>query len=467
MVDDRITQFGVDLRRKAAWVQSGWTYRVVPAKADKGRREELKRLRSGHPNRTSGILDLTRVRCEVHPQQEWRQIFHESWRLMRDHFWTEDMSGVDWDAAKIQYGALLDRISSRAELSDLIWTLQGELGTSHAYEMGGDHQRGPYLNMGVLAADYVWDDRGGWRITHICRGDPGQRGRTSPLLEPGVSARVGERITRIDGIDLTPHLTVSQRLVHRAEQDVAFTLVNDKDEAREVTIRPLRDDRDARYRDWVRQNREAVHQASEGRCGYVHVPDMGPTGYAEFHRDFMVEHAREALIVDVRFNRGGHVSQLILEKVARKPIGWSVSRWGTARPYPGHSIRGPRICLTNEMAGSDGDIFSHNWKQLHLGPLLGQRTWGGVIGIWPRHLLVDKGITTQPEFSNWFNDVGWQVENQGTEPTIDVAIRPQDYSEGLDPQLSEGIAWITQALDENPSPIPDFGPRPYLGRSNK
>ena len=189
---------------------------------------------------------------------------------------------------------------------------------------------------------------------------------------------------------------------------------------------------------------------------------MGAFGYSEFHRYYMSESEREGLIVDVRFNGGGNVSQLLLEKLARRRLGYKKPRYGTASAYPAFSVLGPMVALTNEFAGSDGDIFSHAFKLLGLGPLIGLRTWGGVIGIWPRYSLVDGTLTTQPEFSSWFEDVGWSVENYGTDPDIEVEIKPQDYASGKDPQLERGLKEILQLLADNPPKIPDFGARPNL-----
>src|SRR5207302_966170 len=203
---------------------------------------------------------------------------------------------------------------------------------------------------------------------------------------------------------------------------------------RTVVVSTLRDDRPARYREWVSANRARVHEATGGRVGYVHVPDMGARGYAEFHRSYLAEVEHEALIVDVRFNGGGHVSQLVLEKLARRRIGYDVSRWGEPEPYPADSPSGPLVAVTNEHAGSDGDIFTHCFKLLGLGPVVGKRTWGGVIGISPRHALVDGSLTTQPEYAFWFSDVGWSVENYGADPDFEVDIRPQDHVAGADPQ---------------------------------
>jgi len=226
----------------------------------------------------------------------------------------------------------------------------------------------------------------------------------------------------------------------------------------------MRSEAPIRYRAWVNHNRSAVHEATEGQIGYLHVPDMGARGYAEFHRGYLAEVDRGGLIVDVRYNGGGHVSQLLLEKLARRRLGYDLSRWGGMDSYPANSVAGPIVVLTNEHAGSDGDIFCHGFKMLKLGPLIGKRTWGGVVGIFPRHSLVDGTTTTQPEFSFWFNDVGWNIENYGTEPDIEVDITPQDYAKGHDPQLDKSIEEALRLLNENPIVKPDLGERPNRAR---
>jgi tricorn protease len=229
-----------------------------------------------------------------------------------------------------------------------------------------------------------------------------------------------------------------------------------------VLVHTLRDERMLRYRAWVEANRKHVHESTNGRIGYLHIPDMGPWGFSEFHRGFLSEFNREGLVVDVRYNRGGHVSPLLLEKLVRKRIGYDVSRYGPPMPYPPESVGGPLVALTNQFAGSDGDIFSHAFKLLGLGPLVGKRTWGGVIGINPYHHLVDGTVTTQPEFSFWFTDVGWQVENYGTDPDYDVDIAPHDSQNARDPQMEKALELITGMQTKSPHGKPHFDPRPRL-----
>ncbi len=414
------------------------------------------------PGRKSGWVDLRRLRVSVNPPSEWRQMYRHAWRLQRDHFWTPDMAQVDWREVYERYHPLLGRVGTRSEFSDLMWEMQGELGTSHAYELGGDYPKPPNYRIGGLGAELVWDGTSDlWKIERIYRGDPAIAEESSPLLRPGVNAREGETLIAIDGCRPSEQVTPAELLVNKAGTVVALTLADEEGrKPRTVQLRTLKDQEPLWYREWVEQNRRLVHERTEGRAGYIHIPDMSGRGFAEFHRLFLQEVDRQGLVVDVRFNRGGMVSALLLEKLARRRLAYVKTRWFGAMPWPTHAPPGPTAILTNEWAASDGDIFSHSAKLLGLGPLIGKRTWGGVIGISPRDLLVDRGITTQPEFSFWFLDVGWGVENYGTEPDIEVEVAPQDYAAKRDPQLDRGIAEVERLIQERPAPQPDFAPPP-------
>lgn len=478
-----VSGFALSRDGKHLLYRSGSRLRVVPA----GRKPPAK----GSGSRETGWLDLGRIRLLVEPSREWPQMFREAWRLQRDQFWTENMAGLDWEAVYRRYEPLLARVASRTEFSDLMWEMQGELGTSHAYEYGGDHRPSPPVSLGHLVADWRWDDEAaGWRLEDFVRGDAWSERASSPFARAGVDVQVGDVLRSVDGRPLDERTPPAARLVDLAGRDVLLGFAPRPEEApngadadadagaparagaeetsagdegrplRLVTVRTLGQDRRARYRAWVEGNRRRVHEASEGRVGYVHVPDMGTAGYAEFHRGYLAEVDRPGLIVDVRFNGGGHVSSLILEKLARRRLGYDVQRWGEPIPYPRESVMGPLVALTNESAGSDGDMFSHAFKLMELGPLIGRRTWGGVVGIWPRERLADGGVTTQPEYSIWFDDVGWGLENFGTEPDIEVEIRPQDHVAGRDPQLERGIREALERLAADPPRLPRFSPPP-------
>jgi tricorn protease len=460
-----IADFAVDPTGRALVCRMGWRWRVLAA----GKKPAPDGGEA--PGRASGFVDLGRVKVSVEPAREWRQMFQEAWRLQREQFWVENMSGVDWREVRERYAPLVERIATRSEFGDLMWEVQGELGTSHAYEFGGDYRPAPDYRQGFLGADLAHDaERGGYTLLRLISGDPWEPALTSPLREPGLGIEIGDRILSINGVALGPRLTPAERLVNHAEQRVALGVQRGDGELRQVSVRVLADERPARYRDWVEENRRRVHAATEGRVGYLHIPDMQGNGYAEFHRGYVTEYGRDGLIVDVRFNGGGHVSGLLLEKLARRRIGASTSRWNGSRHFPLEATSGRLVALTNQFAGSDGDIFSHSFKLLGLGPLVGKRTWGGVIGIWPRHRLADGTITTQPEFSFWFQDVGWRVENYGTDPHVDVENAPQDYAAGADRQLERAIELALGRLSEEPLvPVaeterPRLTPSPLPGR---
>lgn len=451
----RMTSFTLSHDLKTLLLRSRQTLRVAKA----GEKIDEKKA---EPGRESGVVDLNRIPLSVDRGAEWAQMLREAWRLMRENFWTENMSEVDWDAIYHRYQNLLPRVATRSEFSDLVWEMQGELGTSHAYEMGGDYRPEPAHRIGHLAADLSWDaEAGGYRIRHVVRGAQWQEGEGSPLAAPGVGLHPGDLILAVDGRPLGPDLPPAGRLIDRGGQPVALTVCREGEEGPQVVVvKALDSETPARYREWVSENRRRVHEASGERLGYVHVPDMGPRGYAEFFRSYLSESHADGLIVDVRFNSGGHVSQLILELLGRKRLGYDIPRWGIPIPYPEESVLGPIVALTNEHAGSDGDIFSHAFKMMRLGPLIGTRTWGGVIGISPRVRLVDGSVVTQPEYAFWFHDVGFGVENYGTDPDIWVDIPPGEMAPGGDAQLERAIEEGMNLLASTSPRLPDFGPRP-------
>jgi tricorn protease len=453
-----VWDFAVARNHKTLAYQSFNRLRVMPS-GDKPNGDDAASTRK------SGWINLGRVRISVLPGLEWRQMFREAWRLQRDQFWTPDMSQVDWVGVHDRYLPLVDRVSSRAEFSDLMWEMQGELGTSHAYEFGGDYRIQPVYFQGFLGADFTYNETvNAWEISHIYSGDGWNEGEDSPLNQPGVNLAVGDKIATVNGRRLNRFTPPGAALVNQAGSEVTLGVYpanGEESQARSVTVKTLGSDMMPRYREWVETNRSRVHAATDGRIGYLHIPDMGGWGYAEFHRGFLAEVDRQGLLVDLRFNRGGHVSALLLQKLARRRLGYDTTRWSSEPyPYPPESVLGPMVALTNEYAGSDGDIFSHGFKMMKLGKLIGKRTWGGVIGIWPRHLLVDGTLTTQPEFSFWFQDVGWGVENYGTDPDIEVDIRPQDYQAGTDPQLERAIVELLSELAAQPPSLPDFSQKP-------
>jgi tricorn protease len=406
-------------------------------------------------------VDLSRITLEVDPPAEWRQMVAETGRLMRDHFWVEDMGGLDWQAAWSKHLPTIDRVATRDDLSDVLWEVNGETGASHAYEMPPAPKQNPLLRPAFLGADLTRDSDGRWVVTRVLPGDNSARDARSPLTAPGVDVRTGDVLLAVNGVPVGS-AGVAPMLLGTANKPVELRVARGGDE-RSVVVVPLGSDAELRYLDWVASRRMLVHEATAGRVGYVHVPDMMSTGWAAFHRDLRAEMDRDALIVDTRDNGGGHTSQLVIEKLSRRIIGYDVARYAQDSSYPESAPHGPLVSVANEWAGSDGDIVNAAFKALGLGPVIGTRTWGGVVGIDGRYSLVDGTGVTQPRYSFWFEKFGWAVENHGVDPDHVVEFPPHAWGAGEDPQLAAAIAHITAELAARPAPAkPDVATRPSL-----
>ncbi|GAA1005695.1 S41 family peptidase [Streptomyces thermogriseus] len=398
-------------------------------------------------------VDLGRIRQTVEPAAEWRQMYEETGRIMRDHFWRSDMGGVDWDGVLERYRPVLDRIATHDDLVDLLWEVHGELGTSHAYVVPVGHDRGP--RQGLLGADISRHEDGSWRIDRILPSETSDPDARSPLAAPGVAVRAGDAIVAVGGRPVDPVTGPGPLLVGTAGKPVELTISPAGGGGlRHAVVIPIADEEPLRYHAWVADRRAWVHEKSGGRLGYLHVPDMQAPGWAQIHRDLRVEVAREGLIVDVRENRGGHTSQLVVEKLARRIVGWDLPRGMKPDSYPLDAPRGPVVAVANEFSGSDGDIVNAAIRALGIGPVVGTRTWGGVIGIDSRYRLVDGTLITQPKYAFWLEGHGWGVENHGVEPDVEVVQRPQDYAAGRDAQLDAAVRIALEALETTPAKTP-------------
>jgi tricorn protease len=411
-------------------------------------------------------IDTGRISVTVDPTAEWRQMYDEAGRLMRDHYWVADMAGVDWAGELARYRPLVDNVGSHDDLVDLLWEVQGELGTSHAYvsPRGGS---GSGERPGLLGADIERDADGRWRVARVLPGESSDPRARSPLTAPGVDVRAGDALVAVGGRPVDPAAGPAPLLVGTAGQPTELTVepADGDGGRRRVVVLPLDDDEQLRYQDWVAGRRAFVADRSEGRLGYLHLPDMVANGWAQLHRDLGRETAREGLIVDVRDNGGGHLSQLVIEKLARRVIGWDVMRHGQPTTYPLDAPRGPVVAVANEFAGSDGDIVTAAFQRVGIGPVVGERTWGGVIGIDSRYRLVDGTLVTQPRYAFWFDNLRWSVENRGVAPDVEVVMTPADYAAGRDPQLARAVDLALAALAERPAATPpDPATRPTRGR---
>jgi tricorn protease len=448
VVYDELDWFAVSGDGARLVVRDGDELRVLPSGQKPGGRDE------------EFTVDLSRARLVADPGALWRHAFEEVGRLVRRDFWRADLSGIDWDAALARYRPLVDRIRGSADFTDLLWELQGELGTSHAYvtESDADWATMPQRStpaVGKLGADISRDDAGRWLIDRVLPGESSDPKARPPLLAPGVVIRAGDEIVAIDGQLVTPQAGPWPLLAGSAGKPVELTVRSaPEDPVRRVVVVPLREDRRLRYQDWVADRRRAVRELGGGRVGYLHVPDMMAPGWAQFHRDLRIEMSHDAVIIDVRGNSGGETSELIIEQLAKRVTGWVQGRYLRPRSYPRVAARGPVVAVADEFAGSDGDIVTAAIRSLGIGPVVGTRTWGGVVGIDGRRRLVDGTLITVPGYAFWFSRFGWDVENHGVDPDVEVFYSPDDYAAGRDPQLETAVRLALEALDREPPATP-------------
>jgi tricorn protease len=414
-----------------------------------------------HDSAESVTVDLSRARFQADPVALWQHAFAEAGRLMRRDFWNPGMSGVDWDAVLDSYRPLLDRVRGASDFTDLMVEVVAELGTSHAY-IGRSLQDflGPGSDraaVGLLGADIARDPAGRWVVDRVLPGETSDPRARSPLEAPGVVVRAGDELIAVDGRPVDPVLGPAPLLAGTVGKPVELVVRPqgaDPEVRRRVVVVPLRDERRLRYQDWVAGRRRVVRELGDGRLGYLHIPNMIGEGWADFHRDLRTEMRFDALVVDVRGNGGGHISQLVVEKLARRVIGWDQGRWIRPTSYPQDGRRGPVVTVADEFAGSDGDIVTAAIKLLGLGPVVGTRTWGGVVGIDGIHGLVDGTYMTVPRYAFSFDEYGWGVENYGVDPDVEVLITPDDWAAGHDPQLETAVRLALEALEKQPPKVP-------------
>ncbi|MFK4222641.1 S41 family peptidase [Streptomyces sp. NPDC019890] len=444
------TSYSVSGDGKRVLLYTDGTLKVVPSDRRASRDED---------SDTNITVDLSRVRGSIDPAAEWRQMYDEAGRLMRDNFWRADLGGVDWDDVLDRYRPVLSRVATHDDLIDLLWEVQGELGTSHAYVTPRSWYGDSSTRQGLLGADISRAADGAWRIDRILPSETSDPKAHSPLAAPGVAVRAGDAILAVDGRPVDPVAGPGPLLVGAAGKPVELTISPaGGGDPRHAVVVPLADEEPLRYHAWVAGRRAYVHERSGGRLGYLHVPDMQAPGWAQIHRDLRVEVACEGLVVDVRENRGGHTSQLVVEKLARRIVGWDLPRGMQPFSYPLDAPRGPVVAVANEFSGSDGDIVNAAIKALGIGPVVGTRTWGGVVGIDSRYSLVDGTLVTQPKYAFWLEGYGWGVENHGVDPDVEVVMSPQDHAAGRDPQLDEAVRMALAVLSENPAKSPPVLP---------
>ena len=391
------------------------------------------------------------------PREEWRNAFNEVWRRYRDFFYAENMHGYDWEALRKQYAPLVEQVGHRSDLNYVLGEMVAELNVGHAYIDGGDWQKPARAPVGLLGGRIDWDAKAGrYRIGKIWKGHNEEPRYRSPLTEIGVDVKEGDVLLAIDGEELSPDKDPYSLLVNKTNP-ITLTLAgrDGAKEDRKVKVNPLRDESPLIYLDWTQRNRAYVEKASGGKIGYMHIPNMGGDGAREFVKWFYPQATKPAMIVDDRANGGGNISSWVIERLRRKVLGTEYARTSEdATTYPDKLIRGPMACLISETSASDGDIFPYMFRESGLGPLIGKRTWGGVVGISGLGPLIDGGSCSVPQYDNLSKDGQHVMEGTGVSPDIEVENDPASEIAGKDKQLDHAIEEVMKALAKNPSDLP-------------
>ncbi len=407
-----------------------------------------------------GELALGGMQAEIDPRAEAKEMFDEVYRQQRDYFFEASMNGVDWAKQRDKYAQLLPYVADRYDLTYVLGELIGELSNSHTYTGGGDYPDLHPVNVGLLGADYELDAASGlYRFKKIYPGENWDYELVSPLTEPGVDVKQGDYLLEVNGRALKAPENPYEPFENTAGENVTLT-VNSKpslEGARHVVVRPLASEFKLHELDWIETNRQKVEKATNGRVGYVYLPDMEAVGLNEFMKQYYPQIRKQGIIFDVRYNGGGFVDQLIFERLRRILAGMDSARNFASATNPPNVFYGPMVCITNEYAASDGDYFTYFFKYYKLGPVIGMRTWGGVRGIRGEIPLLDGGYVTRPEFSLYSNDSQWLIENHGVQPDIVVDNTPDQVMSGHDPQLEKAIELVMKQVEANPKKLP---PRP-------
>ncbi len=413
----------------------------------------------------SDPVNLSNMKITVDYPQEWAQIFDEAWRAFRDGFYLENMHGTDWNAIKAKYEVLVPYAKTRLDLNYIIGEMIGELNCGHAYVNPGEVERPNRIKTGLLGAEISRDKSGFFRLEKILPGASWSKSLRSPLTEPGIEAKAGEFIVAIDGVPTNSVKDMYSLLVGKADVPTEISL-NSKPQlagARKIVISPLAEEYSLYHYNWVQDNIKKVDKASNGKIGYIYIPDMGPEGLNEFSRYFYPQLDKEGLIIDDRANGGGNVSPMILERLAREPYRLTMRR-GSSRvgTVPDAVQVGPKVCLINKYSASDGDLFPWGFRALGLGKLIGTRTWGGIVGISGPLPYMDGTDIRVPFFTSYDPKTGsWIIENHGVDPDILIDNDPVKEWNGEDQQLDRAIQEVMKELQSR-KPLPGIpAPRDF------
>jgi tricorn protease len=408
------------------------------------------------PLRT-GDMEVT-----VDPRAEWRQMFADVWRFERDFFYDEGMHGVDWDAMREQYGPLIADAVTRWDLNFVIGELIAELNASHAYRGGGDQESAPTRRVGMLGVDWSLEN-GAYRIAHIVDGAPWDAEVRSPLRQPGVDVNEGDYVLAVNGVPVDTSKDPWAAFQGLVDNPVMLTVNSSPsmEGARQVLVEPLGSENRLRHLEWIEANRKRVEEATDGRVGYVYVRSTGIDAQNELVRQFAAQFTKDGLIIDERWNSGGQIPDRFIELLNRPLLSYWAARFGDQQQWPPIAHRGPKVMLINGWSGSGGDAFPYYFREAGIGPLIGARTWGGLIGISGAPGLVDGGVATVPTFRMYSTDGEWFEEGVGVAPDIPVAEDPGQLARGVDTQLERAIEETLRLIEQN---LPTPAPRPSAER---
>jgi tricorn protease len=396
------------------------------------------------------------VSIVVDPRAEWRQILREAWRLNRDFFYAPNYHGMDWNAVWKKYEPFLDHAATRNDVAWIVVAMASELRVGHSYSGGGESIDKPLnVGIGLLGADFEVAD-GRYRFKKVFGGLNWRAALRAPLRAPGVAVAEGEYLLAVDGKPLTTDRNVYSAFENTIEKTVEISVGPraDGQGARTLKVVPIASERELRYVDWVEGNIRKVDAATGGRVAYVHVPDTSVAGHASFKRYFFPQTHKQALILDDRNNGGGFVADYFIDTLRKQPVIRWATRYGKDLRTPRATIDGPKVMIINEGAGSGGDLLPWMFRKFQLGPIVGTRTWGGLVGNLEIHTLMDGGTITAPNIAGWTSQDGWVIENEGVSPDIEVEDSPQAMLAGRDPQLEKAIELALEALQKSPRPDP-------------
>jgi tricorn protease len=407
-----------------------------------------------------GALD-TVMETKVCPPCEWEQMFHEAWRMERDFFYVENMHGVDWKDMKKKYEVFLPYLTSREDLNYVIGEMIAELNVGHAYVGGGDQPRPERVGTGLLGVDFEVD-RERYRFARIYEGRNWDKRYLAPLVQPGIDVNEGDYLIAVNGEEVKYPDNVHSFFENQAGKQVLIRVADNPggEDAREYTVIPTRNDLFLRYHNWVESNRKKVLEKSDGRIGYFHVPNTNVWGLQEFARGYYPQAHMDGIIVDERYNSGGWIPTIFVERLGRKVTSMWAERYGKPGKFPRSAAEGHLAMLINQYAGSGGDAFPYYFKQAGLGPLIGKRTWGGLVGMNRNLPLLDGGMVTVPTIGFYEMSGEWGVENVGVYPDIEVEILPEEAVRGEDPQLEKAIEYLMNKIKEDEPELPGIPEAP-------